>query len=199
MRCLVKRGAHAIALLDFSEDKQRIKYVFDVKDVQPMTNGALPKLWDMKDVYQSEIITCLKDYYNISESKSFIENICTLTEQLVKDQKQELRKEFVQLQSINQLEKKNLDEISETYMQLLQSSVAYCILSRCGITEGAFSNRLNFRGIVQFNTMATLSELGNTTATIIKPILMLIGQQVFELDKENKKVLQMLTKWTIML
>lgn len=36
-----------------------------------MTNGAFPKLWAMKDAYQSEIITCLKDYYNTLESKFF--------------------------------------------------------------------------------------------------------------------------------
>ena len=187
MRCLVKRGAHGIALLDFTEDKQRIKYVFDVKDVQPMTNGAFPKLWAMKDAYQSEIITCLEAYYNTSESKSFIENVCMLAKQLVKDQEQELREEFARIQSIKQMEMKNSDKISETYLQLLQSSVAYCILSRCSIAEEEFSHRLNFRGIEQFNTMATLSELGNSTATIIKPILMLIGQQIFELDKQNKK------------
>lgn len=187
MRCLVKRGAHGIALLDLSQDKPRIKYVFDVKDVQPMSNGAYPKLWTMKETYQSEIITHLKKYYDNPESKAFVEVICELAEQLVNDQKQELQKELVQLHPINQFDKKNPDEICKTYLQLLQSSVAYCILSRCGIIERAFSNRLNFSGIEQFNTMATLSELGNATATIVKPILMQIGQQVFELDNQNKK------------
>lgn len=169
------------------EDRPRIKYAFDVKDVQPMSNGAYPKIWVMKEEYQSEIVTRIKEYYDNTESKPFIEVICTLAEQLVKDQEQELRKEFVQLQSINQLEKKYLDEICKTYLQLLQSSVAYCILSRCGIAEGTFSDQLNFRGIEQFNTMATLSELGNTIVTIVKPILMLIGKRVFELDNHNKK------------
>lgn len=54
MNCWINRGAKGIALIDEDAPYNRLKYVFDVRDVNPTRFiGRLPKLWKMDKKHEA--------------------------------------------------------------------------------------------------------------------------------------------------
>ncbi len=52
MNRYVKRGTTGIALIDPSNDNQKIKYVFDVADTGGKENAQRPLLWEMQNHHE---------------------------------------------------------------------------------------------------------------------------------------------------
>lgn len=62
MNRYVKRGSKGIALLDYSRDKPRLKYVFDVSDTGSRRNSRPVYLWKMQDEYVPSVQEALEKH-----------------------------------------------------------------------------------------------------------------------------------------
>lgn len=185
MNCWVKKGAKGIALIDLTSVTPRLKYVFDVSDVTPGKNGKTPLLWEMKNIHEKNITSYLENKYQ-HENKSgqsfkdyIIDLSTTLVDNIFDDNYNEL---------LNSVQDSFLDGLFEEsikviYRDLLESSVAYTLLNRCGYD----TTDITFDEISSFNTLKTISHIGAVTSKIVGPVLHDIGQKIFELDKLNEK------------
>lgn len=71
MNRYVRRGSTGIALLDPTDDKPRLKYVFDVSDTGGRENSRRPFLWEMQDHHNEPILEMLADKFDVKESSLF--------------------------------------------------------------------------------------------------------------------------------
>lgn len=58
----VNRGAKGIALLDYSGNNQKLRYVFDVSDTNSFYGYEVPR-WEIKDNYHNEISEALTNAF----------------------------------------------------------------------------------------------------------------------------------------
>ena len=80
-----------------------------------------------------------------------------------------------------------LDElnIGVRIRETLADSIAYTVLKRCGMDEKELSEEIEFPYIHEFNTVETLSHIGNSVSDLSKPVLMEIGKAIGAYDREN--------------
>ena len=69
--------------------------------------------------------------------------------------------------------------------ETLADSIAYTVLKRCGMDEKELSDEIEFPYIHEFNTVETLSHIGNSVSDLSKPVLMEIGKAIGAYDREN--------------
>ena len=65
MNRYVRRGSTGIALLDYTGDKPKLKYVFDVSDTGGRENSRRPFLWEMQDHHNEPILEMLADKFDV--------------------------------------------------------------------------------------------------------------------------------------
>ena len=185
MNCWVKKGSKGIALIDFTTTTPSLKYVFDASDVFPGREGSLPMLWEMNNKYSESIINSLESKYGHTSSGTFEDRILELSKEIVSNNYEDNYNELLNYKKDSFLEDLYDETINVLYRELLESSVAYTILYRCGYD----CEDITFDEIYNFNTVQTLSHIGALSSRIVNPILHEIGQQVFELDKNFEKAI----------
>ena len=77
--------------------------------------------------------------------------------------------------------------IEVRFRGLVQNSVAYMLLARCGIDPATYFGDEDFLGVVDFNTPQTLNALGVATGDIGQMCLAEIARTVTALDRQPKK------------
>jgi len=191
MNCWVNRGAKGIALMDESSEAQRIKYVFDVGDVHKAKKiGKLPRLWELQENHKDFVLNRLEEIYGESDaSLTFEERVQDIAHHITQESYKELSKE-IQYHKDNSL----LEELDELNIQvrirdLLTSSISYLILHRCNVDPDNIEIDFDFSSISEFNTVETLSQLGNAVSNLTKPFLIEIGKAIEayerDLDQED--------------
>ena len=186
MHCWVNKGAKGIALLD-KNSFSGLKYVFDISDVHKARRiGKFPYLWEMQEVHEEVVLKRLENIYGKTESYSdFIGRIREISQRIAED----IAKETAQ--NIEYLKKGSfLEELDEMNLQLrirqtIADSIAYMVLKRCGVSEEVLGEELEFPYISDFNTLHTLSELGNVISEQSKYILVEIGKSIRLYEREN--------------
>ena len=186
MFCWVNRGAKGIALIDDKRDWPVLRYVFDVKDVHPAKRiGKKPYLWKLEQQQEQTVLERLEKIYGkTEESLPFESRIIELSMRIAGDYCEDMLPEVYEEKDGSFLD--GLDELN-ILIQLrdtLSSSIAYTILSRCGVDMEIWKEELNFDYIPDFNTPKLVSVLGTGTSEITRPVLVEIGKAV---TKYNRK------------
>lgn len=187
--CWVNKDAKGIALIDKESDSLKLKYVFDIKDVHRSSRGRYPYLWHMKEDHKNLIVDSLINRYGETNEKKFAEQIIDISKKIIEENFDSYLDALLSQKENSFLEELDDHSIEVTFKNLLQSSVSYTILKRCGVSDDRYFELLDFNGIYNFNTIETLSQLGNANAELSKPALMQIARTIFQFEKkqlENK-------------
>ena len=77
-----------------------------------------------------------------------------------------------------------LDElnIALIYKNLVQNSIGYMLLVRCGMNPEPYFDNDDFRDILNFNTPETINALGTATSSIAQMCLSEIARTVLSLE-----------------
>lgn len=194
MKCRVNKGAKGIAIIDEEASVPGLKYVFDVADVQKLgRDGRYPYLWNLKEEHKEEILERLEKLYGDTDSRRPFEGrLLEIASMIALNCPKKLLVDLKHVTEGSFLE--GLDDVSlmVRFRDLLQSSIGYTLLSRCGADVEDFIDELNFEYLSEFNTMNTLSILGCNTTMHCKTILMEIGKCIrFHergITEENPKI-----------
>jgi N12 class adenine-specific DNA methylase len=180
----VKRGAKGIALLPENRDNPHIKYVFDVKDTQGGRNAHRLYLWNIKPEYYGSVNKILTG--NDSEI-NFPDDLMKSAADIVDQEKyNEILPNVMELRGGSLLEEMDEQNVSVILRNILTASVQYAVFTRCGVEAGQYITDDDLRGIVNFNTDASLSCLGNAVAEQSKTLLRHIERTVKQLDREKQ-------------
>ena len=184
----INGGAKGIALIHEDKGIVGIKYVFDVSDTHQY-NRKEYKLWEVKPEYEEEIIDSLENRFGILESKnSLIDSIysaaCIAVEDNIGDYLDDL-KDFIQNSLLEDYDDDNLEYRLRV---LLNNSVAYMMMKRCGIDPMQYFSEDDFREIVNFNTYDTIIRLGNSASDIAEMGITEIKRTVQNIQIQEKNI-----------
>jgi N12 class adenine-specific DNA methylase len=71
--------------------------------------------------------------------------------------------------------------------ETLADSIAYTVLKRCGMDDAELAEEIQFPYIHEFNTVETLSHIGDSISDLSKPVLMEIGKAIGAYDREHAR------------
>ena len=189
MFCWVNKGAKGIALLDDSDDRKRLKYVFDVSDVHKARRiGRDPNLWVMEEEMAGTVLERLESIYGETDAAGSFENrIIEISNRIADEQSQELLPDLEYMVEGSFLDGYDDLNLSVRLKNTMAASIAYTVLARCNCDTGNLMDE--FRFITEFNSPGVLNILGCAVSELSMPILQEIGKEVtrFRRQKENEK------------
>ena len=188
MRCWVKRGSKGIALLDNdNERKNKLKYVFDVQDIYKLDKlSKLPYHWIYRKEHEESIVNRFSDVFgNDYNGSDLVEAVISLSEYLVDDSIDDIIEDLSVGMSDSKLAAESIDDVRNIVRKELSSTVAYTILSRCGVDTESYSDYFEFDNINLFDTDATLLVLGDYNNQISEDVLLTITNVIKNYNREK--------------
>lgn len=195
MNLFVRKGSKGIALIDHSGDRPRIRYVFDYADtVDGRHNAKKPFVWEMKAEYESAVIESIDKAYEIDSfmNANFtgygVGNIIFgLANELSVRYYNDNRNNIGYSVAGSFLEDYDEYNISVAFKEALTISVAYCIMTRCGIDPSVYIDDEDFQPIFDFNTLQTVNMLGEATSAISQEVLREIEVAIKKYERERSR------------
>ncbi len=185
----IKSGSKGIALLRESEfGRPKLEYVFDLSDTREIANAKTPFLWELREENEEILIEKLSQIYSELEfEKDFVSNIMEICEIVVnrnyfdflQDLKQDLGDSFLE-----GFDDYNIEFI---FKNAIVVSTQYMVLSRCNIEPMDYLEDEDFKIIYEFNTIDSMSHLGEALNTSTSEILLAIGKIMKEYNLNNVK------------
>ena len=191
MHCWVNRGAKGIALIDDEGNTHSgLRYVFDISDVHKARRiGRFPQLWEMKGEHQRAVLDRLEGIYgDTNKEAGFTDRIREIASRIAQDCYGELASDMEYLKEGSFLEELDELNIAVRVRETLADSIAYTVLKRCGMEDAELSEEIQFPYIHEFNTVETLSHIGDSISDLSKPVLMEIGKAIGAYDRENARI-----------
>ena len=190
MHCWVNKGAKGIALLDEEGSPYTgLRYVFDISDVHKARRiGRFPRLWEMKGEHQEAVLDRLEGIYGDTDKEAgFTDRIREIASRIAQDCYGELASDMEYLKEGGFLEELDELNIAVRVRETLADSIAYTVLKRCGMGDAELAEEIQFPYIHEFNTVETLSHIGNSISDLSKPVLMEIGRAIGAYGRENAR------------
>ena len=182
----VNRGATGIALLDYSGNSQKLRYVFDVSDTNSYYGYEVPR-WKVKERYHDEIAQALINSFGEvaeGELESVIDDTArNMAEENVIDYIAALKESA----DGSFLEDLDDDNIKVIFSNILAGSIGYMIMTRCGFNADDFYDFEDFKDIFNFNTPSTVISMGVAVSDIAEMGLREIEITVKNIQKNEQK------------
>ena len=163
----VNKDSKGIAVFDPKGRRNTLKYYFDVSDTHDGYYGSRPvPIWQMNGRYEQAVIERLSDRFGNTESTDLASALTETAKNAVEDNLQDY---FSQLKGFTRdsfLEELDDLNVEVCYRRLVTNSVAFMLMSRCGLDTSEHFDREDFEGIINFNTPATINALGIATSDI---------------------------------
>ena len=183
----VNKDSKGIAVFDPKGRRNTLKYYFDISDTHEGYYGSRPvPIWQMSERYEQAVIERLSDRFGDVESTDLASVLMETAKNAVEDNLQDYMPQLKSCTQDSLLE--GLDEynIEVIYRQLAVNSVAYMLMSRCGVDTEAVFEREDFAEIINFNTPATINALGIATSDISEMTLREISQTIRDVQIAEK-------------
>ena len=183
----VNRGTTGIALLVDTDQGYKLRHVFDMSDTNSREGRTIP-IWQMKPQYEGPVAEALENSYGEFADKSdFAECLLQTAKVIVEDNFSDYFTELCRVKEGSLLEE--LDDLNAEawFKGLLENSVAYIMLTRCGIDPQDYFSGEDFAHIYDFNTPETLSILGGAVSDISEMPLREIASTVRNLYREEQE------------
>jgi N12 class adenine-specific DNA methylase len=183
----VNKGAHGIALIDDKSGHLSLHYIFDVSDTN-CRYGNTVSLWKMNSRYDGDIVEALEARFGELANNSTVENaIISAADNAVSDNITDYLSDLISVRENSFLE--DFDELNTEVMfrNLLKNSVSYMMMVRCGMDTDAFFDIDDFREVLNFNSLESITRLGAATSDIAEMGLREIEQTVIALLTQEKK------------
>ena len=182
----VNRGATGIALIDYSGNGQKLRYVFDVSDTNSFYGYEVPR-WEVKKRYHDEIAQALINSFGEvaeGELESVIDDTArNMAEENVIDYISALKESA----DGSFLEDLDDDNIKVILSNILAGSIGYMMMTRCGFNADDFYDFEDFKDIFNFNTPSTVISMGVAVSDIAEMGLREIEITVKNIQKNEQK------------
>lgn len=175
----VNKDSKGIAVFDPKGRRNTLKYYFDVSDTHEGYYGSRPvPIWQMDERYEQAVMERLSDRFGDVESTDLASALMETAKNAVEDNLQDYYSQLRDCMKDSFLEELDDFNIEVIYRRLAANSVAFMLISRCGLDTNEFFDREDFADIVNFNTPATINAIGIATSDIAEMALREISQSV---------------------
>ena len=176
----VNRGATGIAVFDDEHDgRYRLKHYFDISDTHESRFSRRVPLWQMESRHEEEVIESLENSFGDLEDKSSLAGaLISAAKNAALDNMADYLRDLMDSREDSFLEELDDFNVDVEYRTALQNSVAYMLLTRCGIDADDYFDAHDFRYVIDFNTRSTANALGVASSDIAELCLREIAATV---------------------
>ena len=188
----VNRGSKGIAILDSDSNGQaRIQYYFDIADTH---EGRYPRpvpMWAVHPEQEQAIIETLENSFGVLKNRDSLgDALLSAASNVMEDNFQDYLAQFIYYKEGSFLEPLDEDSLEAIFKPLLQNSIGYMLLVRCGIDPSAHFSPEDFSYISGFNTLQTINALGTATSDISQMCLSEIARTVLSLQRQLNRTFE---------
>lgn len=187
----VNKGAKGIALIDDSGDRTRLRYVFDVSDTHTWSNIPFA-LWQLHEKDEERVLEELANRFGEIDEYAelpFSDQLNGIIHNAVQDNGADYKSALLQSLAGSNLEEYDEFNVSVWFEEMLEKSAAYVVMRRLGLSPREYFEKQDFIPVMDFNTPATISQLGAATADISEMVLRQIERSVRSIAFEKSHTL----------
>ena len=183
----VNKDSKGIAVFDPKGRRNTLKYYFDVSDTHEGYYGSRPvPIWQMSERYEQAVMERLIDRFGEVEGSDLASVLMETAKNAVEDNLQDYLSQLKDCTKDSFLEELDDFNVEVIYKRLAANSVAFMLISRCGLDTGEVFDREDFQEIINFNTPATINALGIATSDIAEMALREISLTIRDVQMAEK-------------
>ena len=183
----VNRDSRGIAVFDPKGRRNTLKYYFDVSDTHEGYYGSRPvPIWQMNERYEQAVTERLTDRFGETQGGDLASVLIETAKNAVEDNLPDYLAQLKTCTEDSFLEELDDYNIEVIYKRLASNSVAYMLLTRCGLDTAEYFEREDFGDIVNFNTPSTINAIGIATSDISEMALREISQTIRNVQRTEK-------------
>jgi N12 class adenine-specific DNA methylase len=185
----VNRGAKGIAVFDDEHNAgYRLKHYFDISDTHESRFSRPVPLWRMEAEHEADVIEHLENSFGELADKSTLATaLISAAKNAVEDNLTDYLSELMDCRKDSLLEGLDGLNVEARYRSAMQSSVAYMLLTRCGIDADSHLDSKDFQLVGGFSTRQTANALGLAASDISEMCLREIAATVQSLARQEEK------------
>ena len=180
----VRRGSKGIALVDDSGDRPRLRYVFDISDTGTRPNSRTPWLWQLEKQHIGPVSAMLERSYGVA-GVNLAQQLTDVAGKLASEYWDEHQQDFRYIVDGSFLEEYDDLNVAVQFKSAATVSIAYALMSRCGLEPERYFQHEDFMSIFDFNTPATVGALGAAVSQINQQVLRQIGVTIQNYEREH--------------
>lgn len=160
----VRRGSKGIALVDDSGDRTRLRYVFDISDTGTREHSRTPWLWKMEERHIDSISAMLENRYEVG-GDDLGGQLTEIARRLAGEYWADNGRDFLYIVDDSFLEEYDELNIEVQFKAAATVSIAYSLMSRCGLAPEQYFTHEDFMPVFDFNTPATVHRSNRDTGS----------------------------------
>ena len=180
----VRRGSKGIALVDDSGDRPRLRYVFDISDTGTREHSRTPWLWKLEEQHIGPVSAMLERNYGVA-GDDLAQQLTDVAGKLASEYWDEHQQDFRYIVDGSFLEEYDDYNIEVQFKSAATVSIAYALMSRCGLDTEQYFQHEDFMPIFDFNTPATVGALGAAVSQMNQQVLRQIGVTIQNYEREQ--------------
>ncbi len=175
----VNKDSKGIAVFDTKGRRNTLKYYFDISDTHEGYYNSRPvPIWQMNERYEQAVIERLSDRFGDLEVRDLGEALMQTAQNAVEDNLPDYLTQLKDCMKDSFLEELDDFNVEVMYKRLAVNSVAFMLMSRCGLDTGEYFETEDFSDIINFNTPATINAIGLAASDVSEMALREISQTV---------------------
>ena len=171
MRRYVWRGTTGIGLVSYSGSEPYVRFVFDVTDTGEKKGALYPDLWQYGRKHEPSVTTALESRFEVPGRDGIVKQLARIAVQLAEERWDNYREYILSAAEGSFLEELDELNISLAFQQLAAASIAYTLMSRCGLGPKKYFEPEDFRDIPNFNTVPVIIQLGQAVSEACGQVL----------------------------
>jgi hypothetical protein len=180
----VRRGSKGIALVDDSGDRPWLRYVFDISDTGTREHSRTPWLWQLEEQHIGPVSAVLECNYGVA-GDDLAQQLTDVAGKLASEYWDEHQQDFRYIVDGSFLEVYDDLNIEVQFKSAATVSIAYALMSRCGLDTEQYFQHEDFMPIFDFNTPATVGALGAAVSQMNQQVLRQIGVTIQNYEREQ--------------
>ena len=167
----VRRGSKGIALIDSSGERPRLRYVFDVSDTGGREFPKSRYLWEYRAEHADAVSVMLESRYGVDGKGGLPDQLERIASQLAEEYWRDYKRDILAIVDDSFLYGYDEFNVGAAFQSAAAVSIAYSLMSRCGLEADDRFEHEDFLSIFDFNTPEAAAELGTAVSRINGEVL----------------------------
>ena len=148
----INKGTKGIALPVETQDRYRLRYVFDVSDTNSRQDRPV-NLWQLQPQYEDAVIEALENSFApLDEKPGFVSSLTRITDTIVEDNFTDYAEMLRSVKAGSLLEELDDQNLAAWLKSTVKSGVAFMALTRCGYDARQYFDADDFPHLYDFNS-----------------------------------------------
>ena len=181
----VRRGSKGIALIDSSGERPRLRYVFDVSDTGGREFPKSRYLWEYREEHADAVSAILESRYGVDGKGGLPDQLERIASQLAEEYWRDYKRDILAIVDDSFLYGYDEFNVGAAFQSAAAVSIAYSLMSRCGLEADDRFEHEDFLSIFDFNTPEAAAELGTAVSRINGEVLRQIEVTIKNYEREK--------------